>query len=442
MTALNKRDILALGFMTFALFVGAGNIIFPPFIGMQAGTQVWSAAIGFLATAVGLPVLTIIALARVGGAMSDLSSPLGHFASRCLAVVCYLSVGPLFATPRTATVSFEVGVAPLTGGGPLPLLVYSVIYFSLVVVISLYPARLLDTVGRCLAPLKILALALLGLAACFFTAGSPGIASGKYAYHALSTGFADGYLTMDTLAALVFGIVVVNAIKSRGITQKKAITRYAIIAGVIAGAGMALVYLSLFKLGADSLAISPHATNGAEILYAYVQHTFGETGNMLLSFLITLACLVTAIGLTCACAEYFSSWLPVSYRSTAILLALSSLAVSNLGLTQLIKLSIPVLTAIYPPCIVVIVLSLLSSAWNQPSRVLIPATVAALAFGILDGLQAAQIHIPLLSQAAAQLPLAEIGLAWLLPVAILIALTYLMDRTLEPAHKDVLKREV
>ncbi len=145
---LKSRDIMALGFMTFALFVGAGNIIFPPMVGLQAGEHVWTAAIGFLITAVGLPVLTVVALAKVGGGVESLSTPIGKVAGILLAVVCYLAVGPLFATPRTATVSFEVGIAPLTGDGPLPLLIYSVIYFALVILVSLYPGKLLDTVGN------------------------------------------------------------------------------------------------------------------------------------------------------------------------------------------------------------------------------------------------------------------------------------------------------
>ena len=158
---LKSRDIIALGFMTFALFVGAGNIIFPPMVGLQAGEHVWTAAFGFLLTAVGLPVLTVIALAKVGGGVDSLSTPIGKVAGVLLATVCYLAVGPLFATPRTATVSFEVGIAPLTGDGAMPLFIYSLIYFAIVILVSLYPGKLLDTVGNFLAPLKIVALIVL-----------------------------------------------------------------------------------------------------------------------------------------------------------------------------------------------------------------------------------------------------------------------------------------
>ncbi|VEC59479.1 Branched-chain amino acid transport system carrier protein [Klebsiella aerogenes] len=225
---LKSRDIIALGFMTFALFVGAGNIIFPPMVGLQAGEHVWTAAIGFLITAVGLPVLTVVALAKVGGGVESLSTPIGKVAGILLAVVCYLAVGPLFATPRTATVSFEVGIAPLTGDGPLPLLIYSVIYFALVILVSLYPGKLLDTVGNFLAPLKIIALIVLAVAAIIWPAGPISDALEAYRTAPFSNGFVNGYLTMDTLGAMVFGIVIVNAARSRGVSEARLLTRYTV----------------------------------------------------------------------------------------------------------------------------------------------------------------------------------------------------------------------
>ena len=157
MNNLRTRDIIALGFMTFALFIGAGNIIFPPIVAQQAGEHVWWAALGFLITAVGLPVITIIALSRVQGSIEILSSPLGRIASLVLTVVCYLSVGPLFATPRTATVSYEIGFSSYFGTSSSSLLIYSLIYFAIVGLVSLYPNKLLDTIGHVLAPMRIAA---------------------------------------------------------------------------------------------------------------------------------------------------------------------------------------------------------------------------------------------------------------------------------------------
>ncbi len=425
MKVLKGQDILALGFMTFALFVGAGNIIFPPIVGLHAGPNVWWAALGFLVTAVGLPVITVVALARVGGAMDTLSSPIGKVAGGLLAAVCYLTVGPLFATPRTATVSFEVGLAPLTGDGPLALFLYSAVYFVLVFAVSLYPGRLLDTVGRFLAPLKILALALLGIAAFAWPAGGIGEAQPAYVAAPFAQGFINGYLTMDTLGALVFGIVIVNAVRSRGVESPQLITRYAVIAGLIAGVGLALVYISLFRLGAGSHVIAAGASNGAAVLHAYVQSTFGTLGSAFLAVLISLACLVTAVGLTCACAEYFSRVLPLSYRTLVLLLALFSLLVSNLGLTKLIQFSIPVLTAIYPPCIVLVALSFCKGFWYAQGRIVGPVMLMALLCGVLDALKGLGVGADW-----PQLPFSEQGLAWLVPCLVVLSIAFVVDRLL------------
>ncbi|MDD0974053.1 branched-chain amino acid transport system II carrier protein [Pseudomonas fontis] len=426
MKVLKGQDILALGFMTFALFVGAGNIIFPPIVGLQSGPHVWMAALGFLITAVGLPVITVVALAKVGGGMDALSSPIGKVAGGLLAAAAYLSVGPLFATPRTATVSFEVGVAPLTGESPTALFIYSVVYFAVVLAVSMYPGKLLDTVGRFLAPLKILALAVLGIAAFALPAGTIGEAQPAYVAAPFSQGFVNGYLTMDTLGALVFGIVIVNAIRSRGVESPQLITRYAIIAGLIAGVGLALVYISLFRLGAASHDIAMGATNGAAVLHAYVQHTFGSLGSGFLAVLIALACLVTAVGLTCACAEYFSRILPLSYRVLVVLLVLFSLMISNLGLTKLIQFSIPVLTAIYPPCIVLVALSFCKELWNSQSRIMVPVMAVSLVFGVIDALKGAGLDAWLPTWMA-HLPLSEQGLAWLVPSVVVLAFAALFD---------------
>jgi branched-chain amino acid:cation transporter, LIVCS family len=412
MTSLRTRDIVALGFMTFALFIGAGNIIFPPIVAQQAGEHVWLAAFGFLITAVGLPVITIIALSRVEGSIQILSSPLGKIASLILTITCYLTVGPLFATPRTATVSYEIGFSSYLGTSSSSLLIYSAIYFSVVTLISLYPNKILDTVGYVLSPLKILSLTILGIAAMMIPTGFVPPAINNYIDSPVSEGFVNGYLTMDTLGALVFGIVIIQAIRSRGVSNPKLITRYAVIASIISGIGLTVVYLSLFKLGLGSHEVAANASNGAVILHAYVQHAFGDLGSIFLSAMIFIACMVTAIGLTCACAEYFSSITKIGYKVWVFILIGFSFIISNLGLTKLIAFSVPVLSAIYPPAIVVIMLSFGWKFFNHPRRVIAPVTAVSLVFGIVDGLKVANFELP---YALTHLPLAEQNLAWLIP---------------------------
>lgn len=428
--SMKLRDIIALGFMTLSLFVGAGNIIYPPMIGLQAGANVWITAGGFLLTAVGLPILTVIALAKVGGDMMELSAPIGKAASIVLAVVCYLSVGPLFAIPRTATVSFEIGVTPFLDdrNSQNALLIFSALYFTFVTVVSLYPTRLLDILGSILAPLKLLALAILGVAAFLFPAGTIGNVSGNYKITPFSQGFSDGYLTMDTLAALVFGIVIVNAIRSREITARAKIIRYSTIAGLMALVGFVLIYVSLFKLGNHSFDLAPDATNGAVILHLYVRHTFGIYGDFFLAVLITVACLVTAIGLTTACGTYFSKLLRIPYGVTVVILAAIGFAISNLGLTKLITISVFALTAIYPPCIVLVLLSFVQQYFRKPEIVFSSVMLTSLIFGLLDALKSLQL--PALSWYA-KLPLSEAGLVWLLPALAVFTAVATADRFLK-----------
>ena len=427
MTNLRTKDIIALGFMTFALFVGAGNIIFPPIVAQQAGEHVWLAALGFLITAVGLPVLTIIALSKTEGSIAILSSPLGKVASLILTVVCYLSVGPLFATPRTATVSYEIGFSSYFGNGGSSLFIYSVVYFAFVTLVSLYPNKLLDTVGHILAPLKIIALAILGIAAFIIPTGSISPAVKNYVSSPVSEGFVNGYLTMDTLGALVFGIVIIHTIHSRGVTDKKLVTKYAVIASLISGVLLSLVYISLFKLGLSSHDVAPNAENGAVILHAYVQHAFGDLGSLFLTILISLACMVTAIGLTCACAEYFAELTKIPYKILVIILVLFSLIISNLGLTKLIAFSVPVLSAIYPPAIVVIILSFFWKKFNNPSLVIGPVTAVAFLFGIVEGIKVTSFkdNLPLVIQ---NLPLNEQNLAWLIPSLVVLFICVVIDK--------------
>ncbi|MCZ9588236.1 branched-chain amino acid transport system II carrier protein [Klebsiella pneumoniae] len=265
------------------------------------------------------------------------------------------------------------------------------------------------------------------MTALFLPAGQPQKPAGAYATSAFSQGLTNGYLTMDTLAALAFGLVIVGAIQSRGVTSGRLITRYAVMSGLIAGTGLALVYLSLFRLGTGITGLIDNATNGAQVLSAYVHFSYGTGGNIFLGVLITIACLVTAIGLTCACAGYFSSITRVSYRAYAWFFATFSMLVSNLGLTQLINISVPALTAVYPVFVVLILTYFIRGLFRSAARVVVPAALVAFLFGVPDALEAAGI-IQWPFTLARQLPLHNQGLAWLLPVLAVMIVAAVIDR--------------
>lgn len=325
-----------------------------------------------------------------------------------LSVVCYLALGPFFATPRTATVSFEAGINPLFSGH-LPLSLFSGIFFLLVILCSLNPARLLHLIGRFLSPLKIIALGMLGAYSPRWQKMSTFT---DYHQGAFSLGMVNGYLTMDALAAVMFSMIIVGAIRQHGETRQHKIVSGVIVAGLIAGAGLTYVYVSLFYLGAFSLPIAAGATNGADILIAYVNYAFGYRGMLLLTFIITLACLVTAIGLTSTCAAYFSQLTKFSYKKLVIGFALFSMLVSNLGLTEIIKISLPALTSIYPPFIVLITAAIVSGKNARPVGVYLPCVLTSLMIGCI------QSFVPPAAMPGfiENLPLFDEKLAWVLQI--------------------------
>jgi LIVCS family branched-chain amino acid:cation transporter len=326
-----------------------------------------------------------------------------------------------------------MALAPFSGNSATPLLIYSLAYFAAVLFLSLNPGQLVDRIGKFIAPVLLAALLVLGGAALLMPAGEIGQVAADYQAAPFVQGFLQGYLTMDTLGALVFGIVIATAIRDRGVTDGALITRYSVIAGLIAAAGLSLVYLALFYLGATSQGIAGEAQNGVQVLTAYVQYSFGTAGSLLLAVVISLACLTTAVGLLTACGEFFSSLLPLSYRVVVVVFALFSLLVANQGLTQLISISVPVLVGLYPLAIVLVALNLLDNLWLSPRRVFVPVMSVTLVFGLVDGFAAAGFS-PLLPSSFSELPLAGESLGWLLPVLLTLLLAALLDRALGRRH--------
>lgn len=422
MNNLNLKDIVILGLMNFALFVGAGNIIFPPFIGIQAGSEVWTAAAGFLLTGVGLPVIASIAIARANGNLETLTNSIGKRFGLILIIICYLCIGPFGATPRTASVSYELAVKPFLHSDHW-LWLYSVIYFAIVISISLRPNELLKIVGKILSPLKIIALVILAVTAISLPTSVLPLPYGEYAIAPFSAGVTNGYLTMDTLAALVFGLVIVNAIKSKNITSNSKIVTYAIISGLIAGLGLCAVYLSLFKLGLSSASLINNATNGAEVLRVFVHYSYGTLGNAFLGILITVACLVTAIGLCCALASFFSTITKFSYPKLVYFFGFLSMLITNIGLTQLIKISEPVLTIIHPVFIILILTSFFFKPESKNIPLILPTVLIAMLFGVFDAFDGLNLLSSTVIYYLHFLPLQSIGFEWALPCLLTFTLS-------------------
>lgn len=429
MSKLTVKEIILLGMTNFALYVGAGNIIFPPILGLHSGTNVMPAAIGFLITGVGLPVIAAIAMARLGGSMEELCKPIGAKAGFIATAVCFLCIGPLFAIPRTATVAYELSIKPFLDADSNILPGYSIFYFAIATVFAMYPAKILDTVGKFLSPIKICALFILCITAFILIPSEPLPPQPDYVDGAFGIGIVNGYLTLDTLASLAFAIIIVEAIRSHGVTESKPVTKYAIMSGCMAGAGFIFIYICLFKLGNSAASLAPNATNGAEVLSAYVNYAYGPLGNVFLAVLILVACMVTAIGLICACSSYFSKIWKLRYSVYAVGFAVVSCGIANFGLTTLINISVPGLISVYPMFIVLVMTSFVRDFFVNQRFVIIPVAILSLVFGINDGLEAGGITI-LPESVRSALPMYDSDLSWLLPCIALCVVLAVVDRVI------------
>ncbi|MFC0471604.1 branched-chain amino acid transport system II carrier protein [Halalkalibacter kiskunsagensis] len=414
---LPTKEVFALGFFMFALFLGAGNLIFPPLLGQQAGESMWAAILGFLVTGVGLPLFAIITISNVEGNLDVLAKRVHKSFALVFPVVIYLTIGPFFGIPRTGTVAYEVGVVPfLVEANKFSLFVSTLAFFSITFWLALNPAKLVDRVGKILTPILFLLIVILSIRSFFSPIGEIGEAMESYIDGAFFNGFLEGFLTMDAIAALVFGIVIINRIQEKGIKAVGDIRSYTIKAGLIAGVGLSFVYIALAYMGATSVNPVGVQDNGGAILAAVTSLLFGSFGTILLAVVITGACLTTSIGLVSACGEYLAGrFNKVSYPVIIAILCLFSFTMANLGLSQLISVSLPLLIAIYPITIVLISLSIWQKKNPLPSSLYIGAIIGAGVVSIYDGLTMTGIEIAIISSAFAYLPLYAEGIGWIVP---------------------------
>ena len=421
MNRLKKKDLLTLGFMMFSVFFGAGNLIFPPALGQAAGTNTLSAMLGFMTTGVGLPLLGIMAIALAGGEYVQLLKrrTFPWFATALL-VILYLIIGPLFAMPRTGAVSFEIGIRPFVGAGDvtLPQVIYTALFFGASYYLSLNPNKLIDRVGKMLTPALLVVLVILFLRTFWSPMGEVLAPMGAYIDAPYAQGFQDGYQTMDLLATIAIGALVVNAVRYRGVTDTHTIGKACFAAGFITVFLMACVYGSLAYLGATSATVLGHSENGGQLLAEAVRIFFGASGNVLLALIIILACITTCCGITSSAAMFFHKLFKkkISYERLLLFSTLFSFGASNIGLTQIIALAVPFLVAIYPLVIVFVLLSLFDRFIGWRKSIYQGAMLVTLAFSLTDAMHAAGFgSAALYEMLAAHVPFYGVMMGWVCP---------------------------
>lgn len=442
MKKLTFRQLLVVASMLFGMFFGAGNLIFPAFMGQLAGRNLWLASVGFLITGVGLPLLGVAALgiSREEGLL-ELSNRVSKGYGLFFTCLLYLTIGPFFAIPRCATVSYTVGIQrmlPETGQN-LALAVFSLVFFGAVLFFSLRPGEILTWIGKVLNPLFLCFLAVLILRALTAPLGSVADIepTGSYATAALSTGLLEGYNTMDALASLAFGIIVVNAIRSLGVEEPGQVAKSTVLAGLFSSLLMAAIYLMVTMVGAQSRGLFEASSNGGEALAQIAERYFGPTGALILAATVTIACLKTAVGLITSCGETFVKIFPhgPSYRVWAVTFCVVSFLIANLGLNAILDYSTPVLMFLYPLSIVLILLTLCGGFFGNDKTVLkwtIGCTAVASVFDLLrtlPGETQAFFHLEgVVAWAQNWLPLCKQGFGWVLPAFVGLVIGLVLRR--------------
>lgn len=413
------KNTFVVGFMLFAIFFGAGNLIFPPKLGLESGEYFLPSILGFITTGVGLPLLGIIVSACYEGGYKAALNRIHPWFSLIFLAAIYLSIGPFFAGPRTGATAYEMALVPFLGGSDdASLLIFTLIYFGLTLWLSLNPSKVVDRVGAILTPALIIAIIGLVVRA-FFLLDQPPSAAAAHEDSWLFKGVIEGYFTMDALASLAFSVIVLNAIKSKGVSPS-ALIKQTVFAGLIAATALGFIYFSLGWIG-NHIQIAPETlatiTENKQDLGTYILNTvtaqaFGEYGRMLLGLIVSLACLTTAVGLCTSVGEYFNEVFPkISYRTYVILFCVISFVIANLGLKAVIEKSVPMLLILYPIAMTVILVLGINALHRIPllgqrlalGLVTIISILSVIGTGFTDSL-------PFKSYSMEWLPFAVIGL--------------------------------
>ena len=424
---LSKKEFIGVSLLLFGMIFGSGNLIFPPMLGNQAGTSMVTALMGFALTAVIFPVLGILAISKTNG-VQNLGNRVGPIFAVVYPAIVFLAIGPGIAIPRNGSLAFEMSVLPYLAGDTSVVLVrfiYTILFFGLAYYLCLQPGKLVDRIGNIVTPV------LFGLIIIFFigsvTTITTDVAAPTPAYDSpFTTGFLEGYNTMDTLAALNFGLVITMAIKGYGVKNEQSIIKYASKAGFLAGTILFIVYAMLAYVGRMSSAGNQGVENGGQILFNLTENVFGVFGALILILIFTLACLSTAVGLITSVSEYFAKLTEgkVSYKQWMFVYTLIAFVLANFGLNTILKFSLPLLAAIYPTAIVLISMALFQDVFKFDQKTYRATIYVTLFISIISGFHAAEITLPVLSDLAAMLPFYEEGLEWVVPaLATLVGMT-------------------
>ncbi len=405
----NLNDVIVIGFALFAMFFGAGNVIFPPYLGLQSG-KLWTLGFIFYFIAdVGLAILAILAMIRHGSAEAVLESA-GKIPGIILMTISVLCVGPMPAIPRTAATTYEMSILPLFPN--IPPFIFSIIFFAIIILLCLQESAVIDIIGKFLTPGLLIGLLVLIIEGIVNPIGS--ISDKAFVDNVPIEGIRAGYQTMDVIAALVFGTIILSSAKEKGYTDAKKKSQIIAQSSIIAGIGLLIVYGGLTFLGANTGGLYNLDIDRATLVVNIVQNLLGKSGIIIFAIVVGLACLTTAIGLVSSAADYFHklSNEKISYRMLVILICVCSAIFANFGLSFIISIAAPLLDIIYPPILVLVLIAFVPENIVKSCYISQFATLGAFIYNFLSTLDN---YISLKFDILSKFPFASIDLGWILP---------------------------
>lgn len=421
-------DSIVVGFALFSMFFGAGNVIFPPYLGFGAGTQWVNGFLFYFIADIGLALFALFTLLKVGGS-ENITGRIGSVASNILMSAIILCIGPMVAIPRTAATTFEMSVAPLISG--VSPVIFSVAFFIVVLLLSIRQSAVIDVVGKVLTPALLIGLLVLIIKGIISPLGSivnPHVDSS----FVIVNGIKSGYQTMDVLAALAFGIIILKSAQEKGYSDARESSKMIRAAAVIAGVLLLIVYFGLTYLGATSASLFSLGISRAELVIGIVERLLGKVGLVIFAVVVALACMTTAVALVSSAASFFEKLTKgrLSYAVLVTVICVSSAVISNLGLDRIVAVASPILDIVYPPTLVLIALSWFGDRLSR--GVYCWAVVGALISSVLSTLSLYGVSVPIVNT----LPLASLGLGWIVPAAGFGIVAYVIGRLREMRKKS------
>lgn len=408
------RDIFIVGFALFSSFFGAGNVIFPPFLGLESGTNWLISFIFYYMADIGLALVAIFSMIKTGSDVDGMTSHLGKVPGKIFTSIIVLCIGPLVAIPRTAATTYEMTVVPITGmSSDLLSIITIVAYFALILVLCIKESSVVDIVGKFLTPALFAGLLILIIKGIISPIGT--IAEVPLENSLVINSITSGYQTMDVLAALIFGVMIVKSVTEKGYEDKKQKNKIIGWSSIVAGVGLLIVYGGLSYLGATASAIYPTDINRSVLLLSIIEQVLGQAGIMILGIVVALACITTAVALVGASGTYFErlSNGKLKYKTIVIGTCVLSTAIATLGLDAIISVTGPILNIVYPAALTVIALSLFENNIKN-DNIYKGAAIGALVASIIETAAAQGLGMEFIYN----LPLSQYGFGWVLPAIV------------------------